>query len=122
MRSRFVYTQIVNTPKSTPVNGERLQDLCAVPSSWRLISNGPMQWHSYYASSVRHMLPGLASEVYGHNAVRTIMTTEKPVILVVEDEILVRLTAVGIAEDAGFEVLCATTRTRPSPFSKPALM
>jgi CheY-like chemotaxis protein len=37
------------------------------------------------------------------------MTTEKPVILVVEDEILVRLTAVAIAEDAGFEVLSATT-------------
>jgi CheY-like chemotaxis protein len=37
------------------------------------------------------------------------MTIEKPVILVVEDEILVRLTAVGIAEDAGFEVLWAAT-------------
>jgi len=37
------------------------------------------------------------------------MTIEKPVILVVEDEILVRLTAVAIAEDAGFEVLSATT-------------
>jgi CheY-like chemotaxis protein len=37
------------------------------------------------------------------------MTTEKPVILVVEDEILVRLTAVTIAEDAGFEVLSAAT-------------
>ena len=37
------------------------------------------------------------------------MTTEKPVVLVVEDEILVRLTAVAIAEDAEFEVLSAAT-------------
>ena len=35
--------------------------------------------------------------------------TEKPVILVVEDEFLVRLTAVTIAEDAGFEALSAAT-------------
>jgi CheY-like chemotaxis protein len=37
------------------------------------------------------------------------MTTQKPVILVVEAEILVLLTAVAMAEDAGFEVLSATT-------------
>jgi len=48
------------------------------------------------------------------------MTIEKPVILVVEDEILVQLTAVAIAEDAGFEVLWAATADEALSFSKPA--
>jgi CheY-like chemotaxis protein len=35
------------------------------------------------------------------------MNSGKPVILVVEDEVLIRLMAVAIAEDAGFEALSA---------------
>jgi CheY-like chemotaxis protein len=37
------------------------------------------------------------------------MTTAKPVILVVEDEALVRMIAVAVAENSGFEVLEAAT-------------
>ena|ERR1700722_4927760 len=37
------------------------------------------------------------------------MTTAKPVILVVEDEALVRMIAVAVAENCGFEVLEAAT-------------
>jgi CheY-like chemotaxis protein len=37
------------------------------------------------------------------------MTREKPVILVVEDEVFVRMMAVFVAEDNGFEVLSAGT-------------
>jgi CheY-like chemotaxis protein len=37
------------------------------------------------------------------------MKSEKPVILVVEDEVLVRMVAVSVAEKSGFEVLSATT-------------
>lgn len=37
------------------------------------------------------------------------MTTEKPVILVVEDEVVVRDMAVAIAEDAGLAVLSVAT-------------
>jgi putative SOS response-associated peptidase YedK len=48
------------------------------------------------------------------------MTSGKPVILVVEDEALVRMLAVSVAEDSGFEALSAasadevTTRAAPS--------
>jgi CheY-like chemotaxis protein len=42
-------------------------------------------------------------------AVWTIMTTATPAILVVEDEPLLRLMAVDIVEDAGFEALSAAT-------------
>src|SRR3984957_9872331 len=37
------------------------------------------------------------------------MKSEKPVILVVEDEVLVRMVAVSVAEESGFEVLSAAT-------------
>jgi CheY-like chemotaxis protein len=37
------------------------------------------------------------------------MTSGKPVILVVEDEVLVLMMAVSVAEDSGFEVLSAVT-------------
>jgi len=37
------------------------------------------------------------------------MTSKKPVILVVEDEVLVRMMAVLVAEESGFEALSATT-------------
>ena len=37
------------------------------------------------------------------------MTSGKPVILVVEDEVLARLMAVSVADDSGFEVLSAAT-------------
>ena len=37
------------------------------------------------------------------------MKSEKPVILVVEDEVLVLMLAVSVAEESGFEVLSATT-------------
>ena len=37
------------------------------------------------------------------------MTTANPVILVVEDEPLLRLTAVAVVEDAGFEALSAAS-------------
>jgi CheY-like chemotaxis protein len=37
------------------------------------------------------------------------MVTTKPVILVVEDELLLRLTAVAIATEAGFQALSAAT-------------
>jgi two-component system, response regulator PdtaR len=37
------------------------------------------------------------------------MTSGKPVILVVEDEVLVRMMAVSVAENAGFEALWAAT-------------
>jgi CheY-like chemotaxis protein len=37
------------------------------------------------------------------------MTSGKPVILVVEDEVLVRMMAVFVAEDSGFVVLSAAT-------------
>ena len=39
----------------------------------------------------------------------TTMKSEKPVILVVEDEVLVRMVAVSVAEESGFEVLSAAT-------------
>jgi CheY-like chemotaxis protein len=37
------------------------------------------------------------------------MKSGKPVILVVEDEVLVRMMAVSVAEDSGFEVLSAAS-------------
>jgi CheY-like chemotaxis protein len=37
------------------------------------------------------------------------MKSEKPVILVVEDEVLIRMVAVSVAEESGFEVLSAVT-------------
>jgi len=37
------------------------------------------------------------------------MNSRKPVILVVEDEVLIRMMAVAVAEDAGFEVLSAAS-------------
>jgi hypothetical protein len=37
------------------------------------------------------------------------MTSGKPVILVIEDEVLVRMMAVFVAEDNGFNVLSAGT-------------
>src|ERR1700678_241272 len=37
------------------------------------------------------------------------MTSHQPVILIVEDEALVRLSAVGILEDAGFPIIEAAT-------------
>jgi CheY-like chemotaxis protein len=37
------------------------------------------------------------------------MKSEKPVILVVEDEVIIRMMAVLVAEDSGFEVLSAAT-------------
>ena len=37
------------------------------------------------------------------------MKSENPVILVVEDEVLVRMVAVSVAEESGFEVLSAAT-------------
>jgi CheY-like chemotaxis protein len=40
--------------------------------------------------------------------------SEKPVILVVEDEFLVRMVAVSIAKDSGFEVLSAGTADCPT--------
>jgi CheY-like chemotaxis protein len=42
-------------------------------------------------------------------AVGTTMTSGKPVILVVEDEVLVRMVAIQAAEDSGFEALSAAT-------------
>jgi hypothetical protein len=39
----------------------------------------------------------------------TTMNSRKPVILVVEDEVLIRLMAVKVAEDSGFEALSAAS-------------
>jgi two-component system, response regulator PdtaR len=52
---------------------------------------------------------GLKPAVRGlRAAVWTTMSSEKPVILVVEDEALVRMLAVSVAEDNGFEALTAS--------------
>jgi CheY-like chemotaxis protein len=53
---------------------------------------------------------GLALTVRGlRAAVWTTMNSGKPVILVVEDEVLIRMMAVRVAEDSGFEALSAAS-------------
>jgi two-component system, response regulator PdtaR len=52
---------------------------------------------------------GLAQNWRLRTPVGTTMTNGKPVLLVVEDEVLVRMMAVSVAENAGFEALWATT-------------
>src|ERR1700738_4771003 len=53
---------------------------------------------------------GVALAVRGlRAAVWTTMNSGKPVILVVEDEVLIRMMAVRVAEDSGFEVLLAAS-------------
>jgi CheY-like chemotaxis protein len=52
---------------------------------------------------------GLAPNWRLRTPVGTTMTSGKPVLLVVEDEVLVRMMAVSVAENAGFEALSATT-------------
>jgi hypothetical protein len=54
--------------------------------------------------------PGVALAVRGlRAAVWTTTNSGKPVILVVEDEVFVRMMAVAIAEDGGFEALSAAS-------------
>jgi CheY-like chemotaxis protein len=60
--------------------------------------------------SVAAVRSGVALAVRGlRAAVWTTMNSGKPVILVVEDEVLVRMMAVAIAEDGGFEALSAAS-------------
>jgi hypothetical protein len=60
--------------------------------------------------SVAAVRSGVALAVRGlRAAVWTTMNSGKPVILVVEDEVLVRMMAVAIAENGGFEALSAAS-------------
>ena len=49
-----------------------------------------------------------------------LVKSKGPVVLIVEDEFLLRMDAVDMIAAAGFEAVEAPTPTKPSKFSKPA--